>query len=163
MGEGIPLRRGEADIGALRKGLTVLESGHILTIAPEGTRSNHGRLQQGHPGVVLLAVHSGAPILPLACYGGEQFRRNVSRLRRTDFHIVVGQPFYVETRGEKVIGALRQHITDEIMYQLAALLPTAYRGHYADLSLATERYLRFELPHSSNVRHDGSSETHSQP
>jgi hypothetical protein len=39
------------------------------------------------------------------------------------------------------------------MYQLAALLPPAYRGYYSDLSLSTERYLRFEPPYVSNLRH----------
>lgn len=151
MGEAIPLRRGEADVAALRRGLAVLEAGHILAIAPEGHRSNHGRLQRGHPGVVFVAMHSGAPLLPVACFGGEKFRSNVTRLRRTDFHIVVGQPFYVETHGQRVMGALRQHIADEIMYQLAALLPPAYRGYYSDLSAATEEHLRFEPPAHSNL------------
>ncbi len=152
MGEAIPLRRGEADIAALRRGLAVLEAGHILAVAPEGHRSNHGQLQRGHPGVVFMAMHSGAPLLPLACFGGEKFRSNVTRLRRTDFHIVVGQPFHVDTGGRSVSGALRQQIADEIMYQLAALLPSAYRGYYSDLSAATEEYLRFDLPAHSNLR-----------
>lgn len=152
MGQGIPLRRGEADIGALRKGLAILEAGHILTIAPEGHRSNDGRLQRGHPGVVFVALHSGAPLLPLVCFGGERFRSNISRLRRTDFYIVVGQPFYVDAHGERVMGALRQRIADEIMYQLAALLPPAYRGYYSDLSKATEDYLRFVPPAESNLK-----------
>jgi 1-acyl-sn-glycerol-3-phosphate acyltransferase len=151
IGEGIPLRRGEADIGALRRGLAVLTAGHILAIAPEGHRSNDGRLQRGHPGVVFVAVHSGAPLLPVACFGGEKFRNNLVRLRRTDFHIVVGQPFYVDTAGKPVMGAHRQHIADEIMYQLAALLPPAYRGYYSDLGAATEEYLRFDPPAHSNL------------
>jgi 1-acyl-sn-glycerol-3-phosphate acyltransferase len=57
----IPLRRGEADITALRQGLERLEAGQIVIIDPEGTRSGHGRLQKAHPGMVLLAMHSGAP------------------------------------------------------------------------------------------------------
>lgn len=152
MGEAIPLRRGEADLAALRRGLDVLEAGHILAIAPEGHRSNHGRLQRGHPGVVFVAIHSGAPLLPVACFGGEKFRSNVTRLRRTDFHIVVGQPFRVDARGGRVMGALRQHIADEIMYQLAALLPPVYRGYYSDLSAGTEGYLRFDPPARSNLQ-----------
>jgi hypothetical protein len=84
-------------------------------------------------------------------------------LRRTDFQIVVGQPFYVEAHGEKVMGPLRQRITDEIMYQLAALLPPAYRGYYSDLSLSTEQHLRFDSPYVSNLRHSCSSEPNSQP
>jgi 1-acyl-sn-glycerol-3-phosphate acyltransferase len=147
----IPIRRGTADVTALRDGLQALKEGKILAIAPEGTRSGHGRLQQGHPGVVLLALRSGAPILPLVYFGGEEFWDNLRRLRRTNFDIVVGKPFYLHTEGIKVTQAVRQQMTDEIMWQLAALLPSVYRGHYANLSEATEGYLRFPLASESNL------------
>jgi 1-acyl-sn-glycerol-3-phosphate acyltransferase len=65
---------------------------------------------------------------------------------------VVGQPFHLQAQGIKVTGDVRQQMTDEIMYQLAALLPPAYRGHYADLSAATETYLRFPPPSKSNLQ-----------
>jgi 1-acyl-sn-glycerol-3-phosphate acyltransferase len=151
VGGAIPLRRGEADVGALRRALALLEAGHILGLAPEGHRSNSGKLQRGHSGVAFVALRSGAPLLPVACYGGEKFRSNIFRLRRTDFHVVVGEPFYVDARGAAVMGATRQRIADEIMYQLAALLPPFYRGYYSDLSAATEEYLRFEPPSRSNL------------
>jgi 1-acyl-sn-glycerol-3-phosphate acyltransferase len=144
--EAIPLDRGEADMTAVRTGLAMLEAGHILAIAPEGTRSYDGRLQKGRPGTVTMALHSGAPILPLVYYGGERFNENIRRLRRTDFHIVVGQPFRIETNGLKVTRETRHQITDEIMYQLAALLPPEYRGVYADLDAAATTYLRFDPP-----------------
>lgn len=144
LGGAIPVRRGEADMSALRGGLAALEKGYILVITPEGTRSGDGRLAQGHPGVVTLATRSGAPIQPVAYYGGERLYTNLRRLRRTDFHIRVGKPFRVETKGASLTSALRRQITDEIMYRLAALLPAAYRGVYADLDGATSDYLRFE-------------------
>ncbi len=140
--EAISIRRGEPDIGALRRALGVLRGGGILVVAPEGTRSRHGRLQRGHPGVVTIALKSGAPLLPLVFYGGEAIGQNVRRLRRTPFHIIVGEPFHVEVGEEKVSRDVRQRIADEIMYQMAALLPPAYRGEYADLNAATETYLR---------------------
>ncbi len=143
LSKAIPVQRGEADTAALRRAVEVLESGHILAIAPEGTRSGHGRLQRGHPGVVMLAMRSGAPLLPLAYYGGEQFRHNLPRLRQTDFHIVVGRPFTLDAKGVKVTREVRQQMTDEIMYQVAALLPPAYRGYYSDMAAATETFLRF--------------------
>jgi 1-acyl-sn-glycerol-3-phosphate acyltransferase len=147
----IPLRRGEADTAAIRRALAALEAGYIMIVAPEGTRSGDGRLQRGHPGIVLLALRSGAPLLPVAYYGGELFWRNVSGLRRTDFDIVVGQPFYLDARGGKVTRRVRQQMADEIMHQLAALLPPAYRGVYADLAAATEMYLRFPPGAESNL------------
>ncbi len=139
----IPIRRGEADVEAFRRGLAALAAGQIVAILPEGTRSGHGRLQRGHPGVVTLAARSGAPILPLACYGLDRFRDNVTRLRRTPFHIAVGRPFTVASRGVKLTGEVRQQITDEIMYQVAGLLPEVYRGCYADMRAATTHYLQF--------------------
>lgn len=153
LGRAIPLRRGEADIAALRQALKALEAGYILAMTPEGTRSGNGRLQPGHPGVVLLALRSGAPLLPMVYYGGELFWRNLARLRRTDFHIVVGQPFYLDAGEVKAARQVRQQMTDEIMYQLAALLPPAYRGVYSDLTAATETYLRFPPGAKSNLRH----------
>lgn len=139
----IPIRRGEADTAALRQGLQALEGGKIIAISPEGTRSGHGRLQKGHPGVVPLALRSGAPLLPLVYYGGESLRQNLRRLQRTDFHIIVGRQFTLDTHGVKVTRNVRQKITDEIMYQLAALLPPEYRGAYADMEQAASEYLRF--------------------
>ncbi len=151
----IPLRRGEADVAALRQGLDVLAQGGIMAVAPEGTRSGHGRLQRGLAGVIFLALHSGAPLLPLVYHGGEQFWQNLPRLRRTDFHIVVGDPFFVDARGARVTRAVREQMITEVMYQMAALLPPAYRGLYADLSQASERYLRFPPGAQSNLRRAG--------
>ncbi|MGC9393663.1 MAG: lysophospholipid acyltransferase family protein [Anaerolineae bacterium] len=141
--EAIPLERGEADMEAIHAALAALEEGRILAIAPEGTRSYHGRLQKGRPGTAMLALHSGAPILPLVYYGGEKLKENLRRLRRTDFHIVVGEPFHIDTGGARVTRHIRQHITDEMMYQLSTLLPPEYRGVYANLDAATTTYLRF--------------------
>ena len=42
-------------------------------------------------------------------------------------------------------------MTDEAMYQLAALLPPVHRGVYADLNRATERYVRFPDGSGSNL------------
>jgi 1-acyl-sn-glycerol-3-phosphate acyltransferase len=147
----IPLNRGEADTAAIRHALTALEAGHILAVAPEGTRSGDGQLQRGHPGVVFLALRSGVPLQPVVYYGGEHFWPNLSRLRRTDFYFVVGQPFHLDAGETKVTSQVRQQMADEIMYQIAALLPPPYRGIYADLTAATETYLRFPPGAESNL------------
>jgi 1-acyl-sn-glycerol-3-phosphate acyltransferase len=148
----IPLSRGEADVSALRQALAALEAGHIVTMAPEGTRSGDGRLQRGYPGAVLLALRSGAPLLPVVCYGGELFWQNLPRLRRTAFHITVGRPFYLNPGGVKVTRQVRQQMADEVMYQMAQLLPPAYRGAYSDLAAATEKHLRFPANVESRFR-----------
>lgn len=138
----IPVRRGEADMVAMRKSLEALENEYILAISPEGTRSHTGALIKAHPGIVTLALHSKAPLLPMVHWGGENLRRNLKLLKRTDFHIRVGEPFEIDLHGEKATRPVRQQIVDEMMYRLAALLPREYRGEYGDLDNATEKYLK---------------------
>jgi len=140
--EAIPIRRGVADIGALRRALSVLKLGGILAVAPEGTRSRHGRLQRGRSGIVTLALKSGAPLLPVVVYGGEAIGENARRFRRTPFHIRVGEPFSIKIGGERLTSELRQRITDEIMMRMAALLPPQYRGEYANRDSVIETYLK---------------------
>lgn len=139
----IPIRRGEADLVAIKLGLKALEEGKILAITPEGTRSNDGCLQRGYPGVATIGLLSQAPILPMVFYGNENYRQNLPRLRRSEFQIVVGQPFKLNPGGDKVTSVIRQKMADEIMYQLAMLLPKEYRGFYVGLEKATQDYLSF--------------------
>jgi|YNPNPStandDraft_1061719.scaffolds.fasta_scaffold00098_5 1-acyl-sn-glycerol-3-phosphate acyltransferase len=149
---GIPLRRGELDMAAFEAACQKLKEGYLFAIAPEGTRSGHGRLQKGHPGVALLAVRSGVPLMPMVFYGNEHFWQNIKRLKRTDFHVRVGNPFTIDTHGRAMSREVREQIIREIMWQLAALLPPENRGFYADLQNATEEYLRFEPGVESNLK-----------
>lgn len=137
----IPVRRGAADMNALKLALKALEEGKIFGLAPEGTRNKTGKLIRAMPGTVIIALHSGAPIIPIAHWGGEVYLRNLKRLKRTDFHIRVGEPFKINVDGLKVTGEIRQEIVDDMMYELAKLLPEEYRGVYSDLSKATGKYL----------------------
>ncbi len=139
----IPLHRGEADMEAMRKALAVLEKGYILGISPEGTRSREGKLLRAHGGIAMLALHSGAPLQPMAHWGGENFGRNVNQFKRTSFSVRVGPIFNLDAHGEKVTKEIRQKMADEMMYQLAKLLPVENRGEYTDLENASENYLRF--------------------
>ena len=138
----IPIHRGEADMEAMRKSLEALEQGHILAIAPEGTRNKTGVLIKAYPGIVTLALRSGAPLLPVVHWGGERFSKNFKSLKRTDFCIRVGEPFKLDPGNKRVTREVRQEMVDEMMYHLAALLPEHYRGAYADLENATGKYIK---------------------
>ena len=67
----IPLKRGggPASARALAAAREVLESGGVLGIYPEGTRSPDGRLYKGHTGVARLSMQCGAPVVPVAQFG----------------------------------------------------------------------------------------------
>jgi 1-acyl-sn-glycerol-3-phosphate acyltransferase len=139
----IPIKRGTVDWDAFRKAFKALDEGKIFALAPEGTRSGTGVLQNGHAGIIPLAQRSGVTLMPVAFYGGEQFWANIKKLKRTDFHIVVGRPFRLKTKERFISREDRNKIVDEIMFQLAALLPPKYRGVYSDLEKASQYHLDF--------------------
>jgi len=139
----LPVRRGEADMRALKAALRAIEKGMIFGIAPEGTRNYTGKLKRALPGAVTLALHSGAPIIPIAHWGGENYLSNLKRFKRTDFHIRVGEPFKINVEGVKVNGEVRQQIVDEMMVELAKLLPEEYRGEYSDMSKAKQQFIKY--------------------
>ncbi|MBN1413230.1 MAG: 1-acyl-sn-glycerol-3-phosphate acyltransferase [Spirochaetales bacterium] len=141
--DSIPVDRNAADFSALRLSLDVLKRDKILCIAPEGTRSGDGRLLQGQPGIVFLALHSGAPILPVVHYGGENIWPNLKKLRKTKIVFKVGKPFRLVKPSGKLTGVIREEMTTEIMWQLASLLPETYWGYYADAGNVTARHLEF--------------------
>jgi 1-acyl-sn-glycerol-3-phosphate acyltransferase len=141
--EAIPIRRGEADMQALRRALQALKEGKILGMSPEGTRSGDGCLRRGNSGVVLLAQMSGAPILPMAFYGIEQFHTNIRRLRRTDFHIKVGRMLRLKESASRLSREQRMQAVDEIMCQIAALMPSPYRGFYAQADSQEMQYWEY--------------------
>lgn len=136
----IPVRRGEADMTALKTALKMLKEGRIFGIAPEGTRNYSGKLRRALPGAVILALHSGAPILPIAHWGGENFLKNFKRLKRTDFHLRVGEPFKLKVEG-KVTAEVRQEMVDEMMCELVKMLPEEYHGEYAGMCKGEPKYV----------------------
>lgn len=128
------LNRFEADYSAFRQILDRMKQGGLLVIAPEGTRSKTEALQEGKMGVAFLAGKSGYPVLPVAVTGTEDrgVIKNLKRFRRSKITATAAELMYIDLpKGKGREEALRQ-VTDEIMCQIAALLPEKYRGVYAD-------------------------------
>ena len=91
--EGIWINRDIADFTAIRKASEVLAKGWALGIAPEGTRSKSGQIQEGKPGTIMLALKSGAPVVPVALTGTEDALKQLLRLRRPHISVTFGEPF----------------------------------------------------------------------
>lgn len=141
----IKVSRGTADFSALSQAVNILKQGKFFAIFPEGTRTNDGRLIQGHPGIVIVALQSGVPILPIVHFGAEDFKANFKKLKRTRITFRIGEPFLIRPSCPYPRREERQLITDEIMFQLAKILPEEYRGYYSDLTKATTRFLNFDI------------------
>ena len=151
---GIPVERGRPDRQAMRQAADRLRAGDIFALAPEGTRSKDGKLQRGRAGVVLLALETGAPVLPLAFWGSENWQKNLKRLRRTPFNIAVGTPFHI-LAPKQPDRTTREAIVDEIMRELADLLPAKYRGAYADAPKDSPHYLEYIPFEDASASHQG--------
>lgn len=136
-----PVRRGEVDRRALASALAVLAQQRALLLAPEGTR--RPALSEAKEGVAYLAVRADAPILPVGLDGTDRFPADWGRLRRPQVSLRFGRPFRLRTGGERVGRDAMQHMTREIMYQIAGLVPEERRGIYADLSRTTTETLEF--------------------
>jgi 1-acyl-sn-glycerol-3-phosphate acyltransferase len=139
--EGIPIDRDGADFAAFRAAQEALKEGKILALSPEGTRSWDGKLAQAKPGVAMLAMKAGVPILPVAYFGHEHFSENLKHLRRTPMAIRVGKPFRLELNGQGREKGMLQEAADEIMVEVARLLPERYRGYYADRLDAAQPFI----------------------
>jgi 1-acyl-sn-glycerol-3-phosphate acyltransferase len=59
-----PVRRGEADIGAIKESLRRLKAGATLVLFPEGTRSPDGKIGPMLSGVGAIAKRARVPIVP---------------------------------------------------------------------------------------------------
>lgn len=128
------VRRGAGDLEAFKLAKSVLDEGRILAIFPEGTRSPTGALQDAKEGATVLAVRSGAPILPIAVVGTQRFWPKGKLLPRPGRRMTVrvGETFTLTMpKGGDRHESLRL-ATAELMSHVAQLLPTEQRGVYAE-------------------------------
>ena len=87
----IPLRRGESDRRALEASLACLASGDALLMFPEGTRFDDDAIHPFQPGIGMLALRSGAPVVPAAVVGTRHALRGRPP-RFTKVRVLVGPP-----------------------------------------------------------------------
>ncbi len=123
------VRRGEGDRAAQRQALELLAEGKPIGIFPEGTRSRDGRMREGRSGAALLAIRSGAPIVPVGIAGSHRLFPGDSRLpRRSRLTFRIGEPFRL---GHQPAGRIdRDELaagTARIMASIAELLPASQR------------------------------------
>ena len=89
------VRRGEADRDAIKIALDEIKSGTVMAMAIEGTRSRTGGLLAGKTGSAFLASRTHVPMIPAAIWGTEKIISNLKRLRRSEVHLRIGQPFHL--------------------------------------------------------------------
>ena len=123
------VRRGERDRAAQRYSLEALAAGRPIAMFPEGTRSRDGHLKAGKSGAALLAMRSGAPLLPVGIAGTHRLFPGDSKLPHPSRILIrVGEPFTLPHVPDGRID--RQALgegTELIMAAIAELLPESQR------------------------------------
>jgi 1-acyl-sn-glycerol-3-phosphate acyltransferase len=113
----IELDREGGDRDAVRKCIEALDEGDAVLIFPEGTRSLDGNVQAFRPGVALIALRSGAPVLPISIEGSRRVwgkGRKFPRLGAGPVRLVFGDPVTYErpTKAEDAVADLRRRVLD---------------------------------------------------
>ncbi|HEX7225118.1 MAG TPA: lysophospholipid acyltransferase family protein [Candidatus Limnocylindria bacterium] len=133
------VRRGEGDRAAQRFSLEALADGRPIAMFPEGTRSRTGHLREGKPGAALIAMRSGATIVPAAISGTQHiFPRGARFPRPSRVVIRYGEPFSLpHVASGRLDREAMAEGTQRIMSAIEALLPPDQRRVAAPRSPAT--------------------------
>jgi 1-acyl-sn-glycerol-3-phosphate acyltransferase len=152
------IQRGNGDRAALERTLSLLEQGWMVGIAPEGRRSDGPCMLRAQPGPAFLAARAQVPVVPIAITGTENVAAGLRRLRRVPVTVTVGQPFDLppETPGDRK--GYRQRCSDEMMCRIAALLPEAYRGAFANHPRLLDLLAGASSPHAVDDPSDDAPE-----
>ena len=103
-----PIRREGGDPSALRTAMRVLEDGGALLIFPEGTRGDEGIIRPAKAGAGMLAVLSGASVVPVFVRGsGRAWPRGQKLPRPAKVTVTFGKLLRFEA--ERGAGRKRQY------------------------------------------------------
>ena len=121
-----PVRRGGSDARALKDALRVLEEGRALLVFPEGTRGPEGVLRAAKPGAGMLAVLSGAAVVPVYIVGsGRAMPRGAALPRPGKIRVRFGAPLHFKTGSGGERKETYRAAADEMMRAIAQLQKSA--------------------------------------
>ena len=103
---GFPVDRGHNDLNAVRTSLKLVAEGHALALFPQGTRSRDNSRTPMLSGVSMIALRSGAPVIPAYIDGPYRL------FRRT--RVCFGKPVSFEGLGRRVDSPTMEAATHRI-------------------------------------------------
>jgi 1-acyl-sn-glycerol-3-phosphate acyltransferase len=131
----LPMDRsgGRASATSMDGVLGVLESGELLGIYPEGTRSPDGRLYKGKTGVARIVLQAGVPVIPVGMINTQFVPTRLLKIplmRRPGVRI--GRPLdFSRYAGSGNDRTVLRWVTDEIMNAVMELTGQTYVDAYA--------------------------------
>jgi 1-acyl-sn-glycerol-3-phosphate acyltransferase len=118
-----PVRRDGSDMRALKAALVLLQEGRALLVFPEGTRGVEGEpLRDGKAGVGMLAVLSGAPVVPVYVSGsGAALPRGRAWPRPVKVRVTFGPPLTFKRASDDGRKEAYREAAQEMMRAIAQL------------------------------------------
>src|SRR5213594_3006852 len=124
-----PLRRQGADPSALRTAQRVLQGGGALLVFPEGTRGDEGVLGEAKPGAALLAIQTGAAVVPAYVHGsGRALPRGRWLPRPAKVRVTFGAPLTFPKATGRDRKAQYEEASRQMMAAIARLRDEVVRG-----------------------------------
>jgi len=126
----VPVNRSsrESAIGSVDRATEAMKAGQSFLIYPEGTRSPDGRLQEFKKGAVVMAIHAGVPIVPVACSGAHRVMEKRSLVVHPGEIIV---DFLEPIDASQYTFATRDELNERLHAAMAAGLPVDQRPRAA--------------------------------
>jgi len=117
-----PVRRDGTDAKALKAALRVLQEGKALLVFPEGTRGDERTMREGKPGAGMLAVLSGAAVVPAYVSGsGRALPRGRVIPRPVKVRVTFGPPLSFKAEAPGRSKERYREATEEMMRAIAQL------------------------------------------
>jgi len=112
----IPVRRGEADLSAMKTVISKLKAGNGVCLFPEATRSRDGKISAFKPGFGLLCRRGGAGIVPAVVDGAFECWPRDKKLPSIGAKIIVQYGEYVTAEQIKKMNdrELAEKLTDTL-------------------------------------------------
>jgi 1-acyl-sn-glycerol-3-phosphate acyltransferase len=119
-----PVKRGVPDRASVKRTLQYLKEGEIVCVFPEGTRSLTGALGPVEMGIGMLAVKSGAPIVPVGLRGTDRMLpRDAKRVYRAKIRVRFGPVLHLPRPPEEMPDReAYQAAADQVRAAMAAVL-----------------------------------------
>ena len=117
---------------ALKSTKDILDSGLILGMFPEGSRSHDGKLRKGKPGSAFIASKTNVSLLPVGIVGTDKIKGISWPWKRPSVVINIGEPFKLPPTDSKLSKSQMQLLTTQLMREIAVLLPPEYQGAYKE-------------------------------
>jgi 1-acyl-sn-glycerol-3-phosphate acyltransferase len=116
-----PVKRGEADLSAVKTAIRVLKNGEVLGIFPEGTRNKGSGFLDAEPGLSMIAIKSKVPVVPMAVVSDYRVFCPIT--------LIIGQPVYLDQYYDKRVSVdEHRRISNQLMDQVKTLMENSLQG-----------------------------------